>query len=181
MAAIDAGTARNIWTEGALAPEVSQPAAPRRLDPRPASRAADARAFRRGVGAIALAGAMLSAVAAGSAAVVTQSAAVSNAQATIASLQGQDRTLTVRLAELENPDRIERIATQRLGLQRPSAYIPVPTGTLPPAPIPSPGHSATALVNVPAGPAPGGAVALWRQGMDWAQTHIRLMSGRKLS
>lgn len=180
MAAIDAEVARGVWTEGALAPEIARPDAPRRAAVRPASRALDAtRGLRRGLWAVALAGGVFVAVAAGSAAVVMQAVDVSTAEAAVTSLQGQNRTLTVQLAELENPQRIERVATQSLGLVRPSAYVPVPSATAPRTARPRPGRAATALVNLPSGPAPGGAVSLWRQGMGWVQTHAQMALGRK--
>ncbi len=182
MAATEAGIPRNVWTEGALAPGLPEPAAPRRAAPKPATRPAESlHGFRRGMAAIALAGAMLVAVAAGSAAVVMRGLAVSSESAAVATLQGQNRILTVRLSELQNPERIDRIATEQLGLVRPSAYVPVPAATLPQNPVPRPGHTTTEVVNVPAGPAPGGAVALWQRGVGWVQQHVRLGSGRKPS
>lgn len=180
MAATEAGIPRNVWTEGALAPGLSEPAAPRRPAPKPATRATESlRGFRRGLAAIVLAGAMLVLVAAGSAAVVMKGLAVSNESAAVANLQGQNRTLTVRLSELQNPERIDRIATQQLGLIRPSAYVPVPTATIPQVQAPRPGRTTTAVVSVPAGPAPGGAVDLWQHGVGWTQEHLRLAAGKK--
>jgi len=39
----------------------------------------------------------------------------------MAQLQREEQTLRIEVASLENPSRIERLARQKLGLQRPSA------------------------------------------------------------
>ncbi|PLX98549.1 MAG: cell division protein FtsL [Desulfuromonas sp.] len=39
----------------------------------------------------------------------------------VAQLQREEQTLRIEVASLENPSRVERLARQKLGLQRPSA------------------------------------------------------------
>ncbi len=178
MAAIGARMERSVWTEGSPAPGLPQPPALPRKGKRPDAHALqEMRRLRRGLGAIAVSGALLAAVAGGSAVISMQSFALQGETAAVSTLRGQNRTLSVRLAEMQNPERIQRIATDQLGLHRPSGYVPVPTASVPPAPTPQPGRTTNEVVSVPAGPAPGGAVDLWQRGAGWVQQHLRPGSG----
>lgn len=145
---------------------------------RPRSVRAKADALRRGLAAIALAGGLAALCAVGSAAVAQASYAVDHAQAEVAALQDQNGQDAARLAQLQSPQRIQREAVDRLGMHRPAGYVPVVPVQAPPAPPPAPPKTAEAVVPVPAGPAPGGAVDVTRHVRGWTAATWRAVGSR---
>ena len=166
------------WAPPAPAPSLPEPQPQPRRRVRPRSGRSKAAALRRGLLAIALAGGMAALCAVGSVAVAEQGYAVDRAQAEVATLQDANRQDAARLAQLENPQRIQREAVDRLGMHQPAGYVPVaPVQAPPPAP-PAPPQTAQAVLPVPAGPAPGGAVADSQHIGAWASNVWRVVGSR---
>jgi hypothetical protein len=145
-----------------VAPERALPPA-RRPDRLRAQEAA--RRLRRGLAVVGACGAVGLALAWGALAVSLQANGVQAMQQRLAAVLATDQRLQAQWAELDSPARIQALAVDRLGLQRPAAYVPVPV--VPVVPAPAAGRSASAVVRlpVPPGPLPGSPAALW--------THLR--------
>lgn len=178
MSAVQTEAERLPWTDqDAVVRERAVPAARPVAVPRARPRARAGAGLRRGLLAIGLAAGMAAGAVASSVAVAQQAFAVDSARVQIQLLQGQDRQLQAQLAQLQSPQRIESVAIDQLGLQRPAGYSPVSALPVPPAPTEGAATSAQAALPVPAGPAPGSASAVLRSMVRGASAAWRRIRG----
>lgn len=143
-------------------PAIPAPARPRR------SALAEAERLRRGLGAILVMVALGGCTAGASAVVVQADLAVQASSAHVAALRDNVRQLRLQAAQLANPQVIAQEAVDEYGMRPPAGYVPVGLRPVPAAAVPAPAHSAEGLLPLPAGPAPGGAVALGEGLGRWA-------------
>ena len=169
--AIGVPSGEAAWAAGAVATAATAwwpapaPGIPAPAEPGPDRRreAAAAGALRRGLGAIALCAVIGGGLAWAALAVSLQAQSVQAVQGRITAVLGENQRLAARLAALDSPSRIETLAIDQLGLQRPAAYVPVPV--VPVGPLArSRGRAASAEVLLPSppGPLPGSPAALLR-------------------
>ncbi len=152
-------TAATAWWP-APAPGIVAPAEP---GPDRRREAAAAWALRRGLSAIALCAVIGGSLAWAAMAVSLQAQSVQAMQGRVTAVLNENQRLAARLAALDSPSRIETLAIDQLGLQRPAAYVPVPV--VPVGPVARPlgrAGSAEVLLPSPPGPLPGSPAALVR-------------------
>jgi cell division protein FtsB len=157
MAAVEDGL---VWSRyGSTAPALRQEPAAVPEEPGRRSRE-EAAGLRRGLGVIVLVAGLLGTCAAGSARVVALDFRVQATTTRLQQLQALNRQLTVEAAQLANPRVINQEAVDRYGMRPVSGYTPITVQPVPKAAPLAPAHTAEAVLPLPAGPAPGGAVAL---------------------
>ena len=174
MAAMQTGAEPTAWWAQAAeaAPAVAEDRAPIR---RVRADAAAERYLRKGLVVVVASGALLAATALAGVAVTQQGLHLDTLRQQVTQAQGQDRHLQAQLAALQSPQRIERTAVDRLGMQRPAAYVAIAAAHVPAASPPVPAATRQVVLPAPTGPAPGGVVALSRQLWAWLR-----LAGRRV-
>ena len=174
MAAMQTGAEPTAWWPEAA--EAEPAVGPRRAPVRRVRAEAESeRYLRKGLVVILASGVLLAITAVAGVAVNEQGLHLDTLRQQVSLARGQDRHLQAQLAALQSPQRIERAAVDRLGMQRPAAYVAVAAAHVPAAPPPAPAVTRQAVLPAPTGPAPGGAVALGRQIWAWLR-----LAGRRV-
>ncbi len=174
MAAMQPGAEPTAWWAEAAEAEPAVVASRVRVA-RVRADAESERYLRKGLMVVVACGVLLSATAVAGVVVTQQGLHLDTLRQQVSLARGQDRHLQAQLAALQSPQRIEHAAVERLGMQRPAAYVAVAAAHIPAAPPPAPAATRQAALPVPSGPAPGGAVALGRQMWAWLR-----LAGRRV-